>query len=225
MATRRWDGACASPPGAARSIVAVDARATRVRGVRMHRPQTLTSDESGVDEFRQLVSLSARMRASLVALAFAALVAVVLAADGPSVRDLCNNECPLKAEAVSASSVLLPSRNGGRRRTDPLALAHCAHSGHSLSPREGIRCPPERPRRSWRRHRGRRHYHHHHLLQGSLRPCSLRSDSAAGDLLDQGQDYRQQHVRCALSSPNADSPSTSSSLAPCSPARSTRASP
>ena len=42
------------------------------------------------------------MRASLLALVVAALVAVVLAVDGPSVRDLCNDECPLKAEAVSA---------------------------------------------------------------------------------------------------------------------------
>lgn len=33
----------------------------------------------------------------------------------------------------------------------------------------------------------------------------MRSDSVAGDLLDQGQDHQQRHVRCALSPRNSDS--------------------
>lgn len=43
------------------------------------------------------------MNALLVAVL--ALIALAFAASGPSVRDLCNGECPLTAEAVSMSSL------------------------------------------------------------------------------------------------------------------------
>lgn len=44
------------------------------------------------------------MRALLLAVFLAALAGIVAAVDGPSVRDMCNGECPLKAEAVSTPS-------------------------------------------------------------------------------------------------------------------------